>query len=97
MAIPKEHAKEGIPGSEPAEKARMLNEQFSSVFTRKDINNMDFGPSPFPKMSAIKMDEAVLLKTCAEEISPMLTFIFQQALDQSTVPDDWKIGLFTPL
>ena len=27
----------------------------------------------------------------------MLTFIFQQALDQSTVPDDWKIALVTPV
>ena len=40
---------------------------------------------------------AVLLKTCAEEISKMLTFIFQQALDQSTVPDDWKIALVSPV
>ena len=112
--------KDGVSGSEPAHKARMLNEQFSSVFTKEDTNSIpDLGPSPYPEMAEIKIGEAgvrkllkdlnsnkacgsdkipaTLLKCCADEIAPMLTFIFQQSLDTSTVPEDWKIALITPV
>ena len=40
---------------------------------------------------------ATLLKCCADEISPILTFIIQQSLDTSSVPDDWKVALVTPV
>ena len=42
--------KEGISGSEPADKARMLNEQFSSVFTHEDNSSIpDLGPQDITK------------------------------------------------
>ena len=98
----------------------MLNDQFSSVFTREDTASIpELGPSPFKEMPPIKVSEAgvlkllkdlktrkasgpdeipaIMLKTCAEEIAPMLTFIFQQSLDTGTVPDDWKMALVTPV
>ena len=31
-----------------------------------------------------------ILKECASEIAPMLTFIMQQSYDTGTLPDDWK-------
>ena len=106
--------------TQPGEKAEMLNEQFSSVFTREDSTDVpDLGPSPFKEMPPIKIGKAgvlkllknlktrkasgpdkipaILLKTCAEELTPMLAFIFQQTLDQNTVPDDWKTALVTPV
>ena len=112
--------KDGFSASDPADKAKFLNEQFSSVFTHENTADIpDLGPSPHPQMSQIKIENAgvrkllkdlnpnkacgsdkipaVLLKKCAEEISPILTFIFQQTLDKGSVPDDWKIALVTPI
>ena len=106
--------------TQPNEKAEMLNEQFSSVFTREESSSVpDLGPSPFEEMPPIKVGKAgvlkllknlktrkasgpdkipaILLKTCAEELTPILTFLFQQSLDQNTVPDDWKTALVTPV
>ena len=38
-----------------------------------------------------------LLKTCAEEIAPLLTNIFQLSLNSSVLPFDWKIANVTPI
>ena len=111
---------DGKTGSEPREKAEMLNAQFSSVFTREDTTNIpDLGKSPYPQMPTIDVGEAgvrkllsqvnakkacgsdrippILLKTCADEIAPMLTFIIQQSLDTKTVPEDWRKAQVTPV
>ena len=33
----------------------------------------------------------------AEELSPMLAFIYQQSLDNSEIPNDWKESLVTTI
>ena len=38
-----------------------------------------------------------LLKACAEEIAPVLTNIFQQSLETSKLPSDWKKANVTPI
>ena len=106
--------------TQPGDKAELLNEQFSSVFTREDpASSPDLGPTPYKKMPPITIGKAgvlkllkelktrkasgpdnipaILLKNCAEELTPILAFIFQQALDQNAVPDDWKTALVTPV
>ena len=40
---------------------------------------------------------AILLKTCADEITPMLTFIIQQSINAAKVPLDWKKATMTPI
>ncbi|VDI52667.1 Hypothetical predicted protein [Mytilus galloprovincialis] len=37
------------------------------------------------------------LKTCAPEISPALTLLFQYSINSGTVPSDWREALITPL
>ena len=38
-----------------------------------------------------------LLKESAEEIAPVLASIFQQSLDEGTLPNDWLVANITPL
>ena len=38
-----------------------------------------------------------LLKACAEEVAPVLTNIFQQSLETSKLPSDWKKANVTPI
>ena len=38
-----------------------------------------------------------ILKETAFEITPMLTHLFQQSLDSSEIPQDWKSALVTPI
>jgi hypothetical protein len=40
---------------------------------------------------------AFILKTAAEEISPVLTRLFQQSLDTGEVPDDWRNAWIVPI
>ena len=42
------------------------------------------------KASGPDMIPARLLKECSEELSPLLTIIFNKSLWTGTVPDDWK-------
>ena len=37
------------------------------------------------------------LKSCAEEVAPLLTNIFQLSLNTSVLPSDWKIANVTPI
>ncbi|KXJ07198.1 putative RNA-directed DNA polymerase from transposon BS [Exaiptasia diaphana] len=38
-----------------------------------------------------------VLREFSTEISPMLTFIFQQSYDSGTLPDDWRIAMVIPI
>ena len=40
---------------------------------------------------------AILLKTCADDITPMLTFIIQKSINAAKVPLDWKKATVTPI
>ena len=40
---------------------------------------------------------SILLKTCAKEIAPMLTFIIQQTINDQSVPADWRRANVTPI
>ena len=110
----------GKTAVDPKDKAEMLNNQFSSVFTREDSSNVpDLGESPYPEMPSIIVGEpgvrkllsqlktnkasgadgipAVVLKNCAAELAPMLTFIIQQSIDSKEVPADWKEAIVSPI
>ena len=55
--------KDGSLFSDPQEKANILNEQFTSVFTSDDGSNIpDLGPSPHATMDPIVVSEAGVLK-----------------------------------
>ena len=83
--------KEGISGSQPVEKARMLNEQFSSVFTREDINNIsDLGPSPLhfsagtqPKHSTRRLEDSTCQSHLSHLSSRRANVPAQKIIDQS--------------
>ena len=38
-----------------------------------------------------------ILKLCAKELAPMLTFIFNQSLSLVVLPADWKLANITPI
>ena len=40
---------------------------------------------------------AVVLKNCAAELAPMLTFTIQQSIDSQEVPQDWKEAIVSPI
>jgi hypothetical protein len=85
----------------------ILNQQFASVFTEEDMNNIpDLGISPTPEMNKITINTervqnllqhlkpnkatclddipAKFLKEFGIEISPLISFIFQASLGQSS-------------
>jgi len=87
-------------GLDPRTKADVLNCQFSSVFTKEDVNHLpQKNPSPYPVMSPAVVHNAgvykllsqlnqhkacgpdnnppVFLKSCALELTNMLSFIIQ--------------------
>jgi hypothetical protein len=39
----------------------------------------------------------IVLKTCAEELAPCLSNIFQKLVDSSTLPNDWLIASIAPV
>ena len=65
---------QGATFSDASDKAKILNNQFSSVFTQEPIGSMpDKGPP-----------------TLSNEIAPILQNIFQISLTTGQVLDDWK-------
>ena len=38
-----------------------------------------------------------LLKICASLLADVFAILFQASLDQGVVPDEWKLGIITPL
>ena len=112
--------KQGDLYSGSKEKAEILGEQFSSVFTKDrqdEIPKMQSRPSPtiatlevtepgvaklLSKIVTTKAsgpDEIpnLLLKELSQEIAPILTFIFNQTLQQGCVPQDWKEANIAPI
>ena len=69
---------QGATFSDASDKAKILNNQFSSVFTQEPIGSM---PDKGPPM---------VLKTLSNEIAPILQNIFQITLTIGQVLDDWK-------
>ena len=59
----------------------IITEDGVAKLLRKINPNKACGPDSIP---------ARILKELAEEISPLLTTIFQKSLDSGTVPDDWR-------
>ena len=49
------------------------------------------------KASAPDLNPARILKDMADEISPLLTIIFQRSFDCGKVPDDWRSANTTPV
>ena len=55
----------------------------------KDINpNKSTGPDGIPPF---------ILKELATELAPILSLLFQASLNQSTIPQDWKLAHVTPI
>ena len=49
------------------------------------------------KATGPDMIPAFILKTAADEITPLLTKMFQKSLDEGIVPQDWKDALVVPI
>ena len=111
---------QGILISDNAKKAKLLNQQFHSVFTQEDMSsipNMTKGHLPtmpgfkihqtgVQKLLAnLKPNKATgpddipprILKETAEEITPILTLIFQRSIDTGSLPTDWKKANVSPI
>lgn len=79
-----------------------MNEQFSSVLTQEDVVNFPDMGTP-PSWSRYTAEEgpddvpARVLRNYADSLAPMLTFIYQQTLDRSTLPPDWRKAVVTPI
>ena len=112
--------KDGYLQSDSTKKAEILNEQFQSIYTEEDTDNIpDKGPSPFASMNNITINlngvkmllkelrpfkasgpdgiPTFILRAAADEVSPMLTLIYQRSLDDECVPADWREALIVPL
>ena len=66
------------------------------IVTREDTMNalkkIQYGKASGPDKIGSK-----LLKSCAEQFSSPICKIFQASLDQSTVPDEWKMSEIIPI
>ena len=55
--------RDDISHSDPKEKSTILNEQFGSAFTKKDLNAMpSISGSPYPKMRSFTINNKGVLK-----------------------------------
>jgi hypothetical protein len=102
------------------DKAKVLNDTFSSIFTQEDTSNMPvMNGTPAPPMADLQITRngvlkllqnlkphkaggpdkiaARVLKESATSISTVVTFIYQQSLDTSCTPNDWKQAFVTPI
>ncbi|RVE51677.1 hypothetical protein evm_003649 [Chilo suppressalis] len=70
----------------------MSNIRIRQVEVRKVLRNLDenkaSGPDGIP---------AIVLKTCAPELSPVLTRLFRLSLDTEQVPKSWKLANVQPV
>ena len=105
--------------TDPHQKADILNNYFSSVFSDKKSTTpptleqstiSDIAPITIDKHEIRLLDNlnshkatgpdnipTQLLKQLSPEISPVLTMIFQAALQQCQVPTDWKTANIVPV
>ena len=104
---------DGIHTSDSRAKAKLLSDQYKSVFTEEDTTNMpqmsttqhpSARPLKITKNGIIKQLEKLnprkaigpdlipttIIKEHREIIAPMLTHLFQQSIDNGSVPMDWK-------
>ena len=111
---------DGLLYSDARSKSEILNSQFSSVFTREDLNTMpSMGHRQHQRMRDITVTEqgvkkllkglkphkasgpdsisVRLLKELCEELTPVLTTIFQSSLVSATVPEAWKMAHIVPV
>ena len=107
--------------SDAMTKARLLSEQFSSVFTKDTPESADIqlqGPQ-YPPLGKLAVNEAGvckllknlnpgkasgpdeiptrLLKTLADEVSPVVTGLIHQSLNSGWLPKAWKEAWITPV
>ena len=116
---PLRDTEKGVSKSDPMTQAKMLNEQFASVFTIEKTEVPNLGPSPHQSMDDIHVEAAGvakllhelkpekaagpdgvstrLLKETANEIAPVLAFIFNTTLKLGEVPKDWKKANVAPI
>ena len=104
---------EGKMYSTNEDKAKALNTQFSSVFTRDNNTSVlpDKGHSPYEpienllisspgvnkQLNGLKINKASgpdelparMLRDYADEITPLLTHLYQQSYDNGVLPKDW--------
>ena len=64
----------------------------STAGVHKQLANLKVGKAPGPDGIP-----PIILKYFADDIAPILTFIYQQSLDTSTVPDDWRKANVIPI
>ncbi|KAL8609842.1 hypothetical protein ACOMHN_020677 [Nucella lapillus] len=73
--------------TDPKDKAKALNAQFQSAFSKKF-------PSKAPGPDGISPR---LLRDLANEISPALTLLYQSSINTGIVPQNWRTANVTPV
>ena len=104
--------KESTLHSDSSSNAKILLEQFQSVFTQDNSSPLaKIRGEPFPDLEKLLIDEKgvaklhrnlnpakasgpdnipnIILKTCADNIAPSLTAIFNCSLKTGQLPTDW--------
>ena len=101
------------------EKADILLEEFSSVFTKEDTDFIPWQGPASQKIDEITVTENGVkkllqqlkphkasgpdrisnrvLRELADELAPIITFIFNQSLQSGTIPKDWSKAIITPV
>jgi len=70
----------------------MSNIEVTAFGVQKLLRNLDSKKSVGPD----KISYRILIET-SEEISPVLTYIFNKSLSTGEIPDDWLIANIFPL
>ena len=106
--------------SEDREKAKILIEQFKSVFTPKNDRPLpemeEKFQSPLPELKITKEGVEklllnvntskssgpdnipnIVLKSCAKELAPSMTLIFQKSINSGELPEDWLKANVSPI
>ena len=103
----------------PQQKAEILLDEFSSVFTSEDKDSIPWLGTADTKidkltvtrngveklLEELKPHKAAgpdrisnkVLKELSKELAPVLTDLFNQSLNEGTIPKDWSSALITPV
>ena len=103
------------------DKAQILVDQFSSVFTREDpkanlptkkkLYNQKINPLRVTTEGVKKLLDGIninkskgpdnianiVLKNCAAQLAPVISYIFQLSIDTGTLPKDWRSANIAPI
>ena len=81
-----------LPQLDQLEYPMMPEISFSISGIHSLLLNLDSNKSPGPDSMT-----TIILKKCADEVSPILQVVFTQSMNSGTLPDDWLSANITPV